>query len=72
MQSVLVVLLSGAVGNMVDRVFRGYVIDFFYFKLINYPVFNVADCYVVIAAVVAVILVLFVYQDDDFGWIKRK
>lgn len=72
MQTVLVVLLSGAVGNMADRVFRGYVVDFFYFKLINYPVFNVADCYVVIAAVVAVILVLFVYQDDDFGWIKRK
>lgn len=38
---------AGAVGNMIDRVFRGYVIDFFYFSLIDFPVFNVADIYVV-------------------------
>ena len=39
----LVFLISGAVGNMIDRVARGYVVDMFDFCLINFPVFNVAD-----------------------------
>jgi signal peptidase II len=50
-QALLVLLAAGAVGNLWDRMVRGYVIDFLYFKLINFPIFNIADCYVVIAAV---------------------
>lgn len=42
------VVEAGAAGNFLDRVFRGFVVDMFYFKLIDYPVFNVADCYVVV------------------------
>ena len=37
--------MAGAFGNLIDRVFRGYVVDFFYFKWIDFPVFNVADIY---------------------------
>ena len=40
--------LAGAFGNLIDRVFRGYVVDFFYFKWIDFPVFNVADIYVTV------------------------
>lgn len=36
-------ILGGAVGNGIDRFVLGYVIDFLHFKLINFPVFNVAD-----------------------------
>ena len=61
-----VLLAAGAVGNLADRLFRGYVIDFFYFKWIHFPIFNVADCYVVIAAIVSVLLIGFYYQEDDF------
>lgn len=61
-----VLLAAGAVGNLIDRVFRGYVIDFLYFKLIHFPIFNVADCYVVIAAIVIVILIGFYYKEEDF------
>lgn len=43
-------LLSGAVGNFIDRIFRNYVVDFFYFELINFPIFNVADIYVTCGA----------------------
>ena len=68
----IVLLGAGAVGNMIDRIVRGYVIDFFYFKLINFPIFNVADCYVVIAAVLAVILICFYYSEEDFDFAKRK
>ena len=40
----LFLLVSGAAGNMIDRLSQGYVVDFFYFSLIDFPVFNVADC----------------------------
>ena len=44
-------ILSGGLGNMIDRVFRGgKVIDFLNFQFIDFPVFNVADCAVVIGA----------------------
>ncbi len=61
----LLLLTSGAVGNVIDRITRGFVVDFFYFKLIDYPIFNVADCYVVVAAILLLVLVAFVYKDDE-------
>ena len=45
-----VLILAGGIGNMIDRLTQKYVVDFLYFKLINFPIFNVADCYVTIAA----------------------
>ena len=63
----LVFLLSGAVGNLIDRVSRGYVIDFLYFKLIDFPIFNVADCYVTVSTIVLAFLLIFVYKDEDFN-----
>lgn len=62
-----VLFAAGAVGNMLDRFFRQYVVDFFYFKLINFPVFNVADCYVVIGAIATVLLFIFYYKEEDFS-----
>lgn len=68
-----VLLCAGAVGNMIDRVRLGYVIDFFYFRLIDFPIFNVADCYVVAACIVFALLVLFYYrEEDDFSFLGRK
>ena len=46
-----VLILSGAIGNLIDRIVYGYVIDFLYFRLIDFPIFNVADCYVTIGAI---------------------
>ena len=63
-------LVSGAVGNFIDRVRFGYVRDFIYFKIINFPVFNVADCYVTVSVALLIILILFVYKEDDFGFLK--
>ncbi len=68
----LVFLFSGAVGNLIDRVFNGYVIDFLYFELIDFPVFNVADIYVTCSVFVLFILILFKYKDNDFDFLKRK
>ena len=69
---ILVILAAGAVGNMIDRIYNGYVVDFLYFELINFPVFNVADCYVVVGAILAVILIIFYYDDNDLNRILKK
>lgn len=37
-------LFAGALGNFIDRVWLGYVVDMFHFPWINFPVFNIADC----------------------------
>ena len=67
------VLAAGAVGNLIDRVFRGYVIDFIYFSLIDFPVFNVADIYVVCSGIFLVFCVCFKYKDEnDFRFLNRK
>lgn len=67
----VILLSSGAVGNFIDRLFLVYVRDFLYFKLINFPIFNFADIYVVVAAFLLMILVLFYYKDEDFYFIKE-
>ena len=46
----LSLILSGGIGNMIDRTFRGAVVDFIEFHLFEFPVFNVADCLVVIGS----------------------
>ena len=54
----VVLLCAGGMGNMIDRIFRGYVVDMFYFKLIDFPIFNFADCCVVIGAILFVLGVI--------------
>ena len=66
------VLSSGALGNFIDRFFRGYVIDFIYFSLINFPVFNLADIYVVVSGILLILFVCTKYRDDDFSFLGRK
>lgn len=65
-----ILLVSGAFGNFYDRVTRQYVVDFLYFKLIDFPVFNVADCYVVISCILFAVLLLFYYKEEDFSFLK--
>lgn len=54
----LTLIISGAVGNLIDRVFLGYVVDMFYFKLIDFPVFNVADICVVSGTILLAIAMI--------------
>ena len=68
----VVVCFSGAIGNFIDRAFQGYVVDFFYFKLINFPIFNVADIYITCSAVFFILLFIFKYRDDDLGFLRSK
>lgn len=66
------ILVAGAIGNLIDRIFRGYVVDFIYFKIINFPLFNIADICVVGSCILLIFLVLFKYEDKDFDFISLK
>ena len=65
-------ILAGAFGNFIDRVSHHYVVDFLYFSLIDFPIFNVADIYVTLSAILAFVLILFVYKDDDLNFLSGK
>lgn len=69
---ILMFISAGATGNLIDRVRFNYVVDFFYFELIDFPIFNVADCYVSVSAVMLVLLFLFYYKDEDFNFLSLK
>ena len=63
---------SGALGNFIDRVRQGYVVDFFYFSLINFPIFNVADIYIVVGTILLILLIFFYYKEEDLNVIFKK
>ena len=68
----LVMVASGGIGNMIDRIRFEYVVDFFSFVLINFPIFNMADIYVTVSMFGLAILILFVYKDEDFSFLSLK
>ena len=66
----LVMIAAGGIGNMIDRIRLDYVVDFFYFSLIDFPIFNVADIYVKVGTVLFLILLLFFCKEDDLNFIS--
>lgn len=62
----LVFIMAGGAGNMIDRLFYVNVIDFIYIVAINFPIFNVADMYVSVSTVLIAILLIFKYREEDF------
>ncbi len=65
-----VFIIAGALGNLIDRFFLGHVVDFIYFEFIDFPLFNVADCYLTISSILLVVLALFYYKDEDFAFLE--
>ncbi len=60
----LMLVAAGALGNAIDRVIHGFVVDMFDFRLIHFPVFNVADIFICIGGVLFVIYFMFQHKDD--------
>ena len=58
--------LGGAIGNFIDRVFHGFFTDFFDFRLINFAIFNVADIFITIGAILFCIYVIFTKDEKIF------
>ena len=50
---------------MIDRVRLHYVVDFIYFSLIDFPIFNVADIFVTVAAFLLFLLLCFYYKEEE-------
>lgn len=65
-------IVAGGVGNMIDRLRFDYVVDFISFVLIHFPIFNVADCYIVVATIVLFLLFLFVFKEKDLEFLSFK
>ncbi len=69
---VSVLLVAGAIGNCIDRIRTGYVVDFIYFKLIDFPIFNVADIFVTVAVFALIILLIFYYKEEDLDQVFQS
>ena len=61
----LLLVAGGALGNAIDRVMRGFVVDLFDFRLIYFPVFNIADVLICTGAALFMWYVLFQYQEPE-------
>ncbi len=66
----IVLLFSGALGNAIDRIFYGFVVDFISVKWFDFPVFNIADMAIVIGAILLVIYVIF-FEDKEKAEVKK-
>ena len=60
-----VLILGGGVGNIIDRIANGYVVDMFDLLLFDYPVFNLADCFVVVGVILGAVYYLWFYEKYD-------
>ncbi len=63
---------AGAIGNLFDRIFRGYVVDMIEVTFIDYPVFNFADCCIVVGCILLCIYVIFFDKDEKNIKISEK
>lgn len=61
----MLLILGGAVGNLIDRIRNQYVVDFIYFVPIDFPKFNVADIYITVGVAILAALLFFYYTDEE-------
>lgn len=59
----LTLIFAGAVGNLIDRAFMGFVTDMIQVLFVNFAVFNVADCCVVVGGILSAVYVLFFWEN---------
>lgn len=60
----LTIMFAGAFGNAIDRIFRGFVVDYIRTTFINFPVFNIADIGITVGAALLVIYVILFDKED--------
>jgi signal peptidase II len=68
---IAVLILGGAVGNLIDRLLLGHVVDFIYFEIIDFPLFNIADSFLTVSCILLFILAIFYYKDEDFAFLDQ-
>ncbi len=68
---IAVVILGGAAGNLIDRFLLGHVVDYIYFEIIDFPLFNFADSCLTVSCILLFILSIFYYKDEDFAFMDQ-
>jgi len=68
-QIIWIFIMAGAVGNFIDRISLKYVVDFIYFELIDFPIFNIADTYLTVSCFLLLFLGIFYYKDTDLEFL---
>ena len=66
-KSSIVLIISGAIGNMIDRVRLGFVVDYFDFRIIWDYIFNIADVFVVVGTILLCVHIIFFDNDNRVG-----
>lgn len=61
----LMLVLGGGLGNLADRVFRGSVVDYLHLEFMNFPIFNLADCLVVVGVILTLVWLLVYWFRDE-------
>ena len=61
----LTAVIAGGIGNLIDRARLGYVVDMFECAFMDFPVFNIADCFVVCGTIAALAYYLWIYPNTD-------
>lgn len=69
-QIFLCLICAGGIGNMIDRVRFDYVVDFIYFVLIDFPVFNLADILITIGTVLFFIVIIFLTKEEELQFLR--
>ncbi len=69
MQASMLLIIAGGIGNLIDRIANGYVIDFIYFVPIDFPKFNIADCYVCIGMAAFAYISFFYYKEEELDFL---
>lgn len=64
-------VIGGGIGNLIDRIFRSFVVDYLDFRLINFAIFNFADCCVVVGTILIMIYVLFLDKNNSIHSKKK-
>lgn len=67
----LIFLFGGAAGNLIDRVINQFVVDFIYVKIIDFPTFNVADCYITCAVVYIIVRLIYCMKQKKKSFIDE-
>lgn len=68
----LTALTAGAVGNLIDRLRFGYVVDMFETEFMSFPVFNVADCFITVGGILLCIYLLFIYEKKEPAALSKR
>lgn len=69
----LYLILSGGISNLIDRVFRGYVIDFIDINILNFPNFNIADICITLGIFALILIVAkSLFENENIGVDKNE